>query len=250
MRKSISHANVRAALLYSALSMPVLVMAQDYPSSLGKDAGDHLRLTTDVYGFVPVSTAPGVDRAPRCAGKGSTYSIVTKTETHTVVRFHDTDTPASIDTCGKDSVKPVVGSLYEIANDSYAKVQVKTTGISYGALVVPFKFRLGGDKKLISSSTIAPYMGVRWGGFQGWGYELVPVLSAGLGLVPIVDEASKSTETKTAFSAAGGFTVTTIKDSKFSAGILFGRDYLSAKDRAIDPQVDKPWVSLWLGVAL
>lgn len=237
-----------AATLVASFT-PLFANAVDISSSQNNQLGHRLKLTTDVHGFSPTSTHPQVDQSKRCAGRGSTYSVVKAGTEATVVKFYQVEKPVSKDTCpGNDTLLVAKGSLYSLPIEAYEDVQSKTTGIAYGALVVPFKFRLGQDKKLVSSSTIAPFIGIRWTPFQGMGYELMPVFAAGLGLVPIADSVTKTTETKSAFSTSVGITLTRVNDSKFSAGLLYGRDFLSKADRAIDPSVNKPWISIWLGV--
>jgi hypothetical protein len=220
-----------------------------YPASGANQIGDHLKLTVDVYGFVPVSVSAS-KKDDRCAGKYSKYSVVATDATSTYVKFYHIQPALSSDTCPKDAPSVAEGSIYRIANTPYLQSQSKTAGIAYGALVVPFKFRLGSDKKLISSVTIAPYIGGRLTWLQFLGYELMPVWAAGIGLVPVASEDGKSTDTKSAFSTAVGFTLSSVKDPKYSAGVLFGRDFISKSDQGKDPGVNKPWMSLWLGVAL
>lgn len=126
----------------------------------------------------------------------------------------------------------------------------KLIGISFGALVVPFKFRLGNANELVSSATIAPYVGFRTAWLQGWGLTLTPVVSAGLGLVPVADASGKGTSTKAAFSTAGGLLLTSNKSDQFSVGALVGRDFLGRTDREADSAVNKVWVSLYIGWAI
>lgn len=232
---------------------------QNFVSS--NDVGDHYRLTTDMHGFLPVSEVANDKSTMRCAGESSTFSIVDKDSNYVYVMFYKVFYPKSLDTCpqeikpSKDQVAvdskgvPHPGSVYKIAVDKYSKIEVRSNGIAFGALVVPFKFRLGGDKKLVSSATIAPFMGIRWSVFQRFGFEAMPVFSAGLGLVPVTDPATTKTETRAAFSTAAGFTVSSKKNADFSAGFLFGKDFLNKTDRLNDPSVNKLWVSLWLGIA-
>jgi len=224
-------------------------LAAEFPSSRGEDAGDHLRLLNDVYGFVPVSTAPGIDTAPRCAGRNTSFAQISENDTEIFVKFYSVETPLSADTCSKGTKLPVEGSVYKIDKLTYQSVGVKHTGLAFGALVVPFKFRLGSDKKLVSSSTIAPFIGIRWSKLQGFGYEFMPVVSAGLGLVPVADPGTGTTDTKSAFSTALGITLTNTRNADFSAGVLVGKDFLSKSDRALDPSVNKVWISIWLGVS-
>jgi hypothetical protein len=252
-----------ALVLISSSTLSTVAAAQEpqFPSSAGNDIGDHLRLTTDVWGFEAVSLDPAVVKGKLCAGKFSTYSRISSDATATYVKFYHVNKPLSRSSCaswteetdpkGVQTFTGLVaeGAVYRISNAEYANVSAKSTGLAYGALVVPFKFRLGSDKKLVSSATIAPYLGVRWAGFQGWGYEFMPVVSAGLGLVPIADPATKATETRAAFSTALGITLNSKKSDDFSAGILFGKDFLSSSDRMVDPSVNKMWVSIWIGIA-
>ncbi|MBC7685601.1 MAG: hypothetical protein H7176_10280 [Bdellovibrionales bacterium] len=230
-------------------------------SSVGKDVGDHLLLTTDVWGFIPVSDDPGIlSTPPRCAGKLSKFSRVGTAGTDTFVMFYYVHEPLSKETCttwsGADAKQNlaakglvVEGTVYKISSARYAAISAKSNGLAFGALLVPFKFRLGSDAKVVSSATVAPYIGLRWRGFQGFGFEGMPVISAGLGIVPISDPATKKTETRAAFSTAIGFTVSSSKNADFSAGVLLGKDFLGKSDRLIDPSVSKAWVSIWVGVS-
>jgi hypothetical protein len=124
----------------------------------------------------------------------------------------------------------------------------RRTGVMFGALVVPFKFHLGGENKLSASSTIAPYVGFR--GPAPFGLTFTPVVSAGLGLVPVNNATTDETDTKSAFSVALGVLLTQSKNDKFNAGVLFGKDFLSKSDRAGDDTVDEVWFSIYAGYKL
>jgi hypothetical protein len=165
------------------------------------------------------------------------------------VEFLNVVPPQNSAVCGLAPKLPVINGTYKISNTQLSQATSKTTGVAFGALVVPFKFRLGNDKKLTASSTIAPFIGARWDGLQGFGMEGMPVLAAGLGMVPVTNPTTHTTETKSAYSTAAGFTLTSVKNSSFSAGILVGKDFLSKSDQAGDPSVGKLWISIWLGIS-
>ncbi len=222
-----------------------------YPNSQNDNSGDHLRLPVDLYGFDPVSRTPDVTNEKLCAGKDTSYSVSFTDKDNTYVKFYTVEKPESAHTCPGIAEKDIVatGSVYKIATNIYQTIAPKRTGLAYGALVVPFKFRLGNDKKLVSSSTIAPFIGIRWSKLQGFGYEFMPVIAAGVGLVPVADPVTNTTETKSAFSTSLGITLTSTRNTEFSAGLLVGKDFLSRSDRLIDPTVNKPWISIWLGVS-
>lgn len=139
-------------------------------------------------------------------------------------------------------------TAYKIKVDELTEHPYRRTGVMFGALVVPFKFHMGGENKLSASSTIAPYVGFR--GPAPFGLTFAPVVSAGLGLVPVNDAATGETETKSAFSVAVGVLLTHSKNDKFNAGVLFGKDFLSKGDRAGDDTVDKVWFSIYAGYKL
>jgi hypothetical protein len=113
---------------------------------------------------------------------------------------------------------------------------------------VPFKFRLGKDKQLVSSSTVAPFVGFRTG-WAPFGLSFTPIVALGLSQVPIANS-SGGTDTKSAYTIAAGLRVTSNKNDKFSAGLILGHDYLNKADRAADTTVGKPWLSAYLGYSL
>ena len=139
-------------------------------------------------------------------------------------------------------------TAYKIETARLMEHPNRRTGVMFGALVVPFKFHLGGENKLSASSTIAPYVGFR--GPAPFGLTFTPVVSAGLGLVPVNNATTDETDTKSAFSVALGVLLTHSKNDKFNAGVLFGKDFLSKSDRAGDDTVDEVWFSIYAGYKL
>lgn len=222
------------------------VWATDFPENGREKMGSLLILSTDAYGFKPASKPTENER--RCAGDGSTFTIEKVGSASQDIRFyHINPATAGGDTCPAGSPSVDLKSIYIIDAETDRTIRAKVSGIATGTLVVPFKFRMGSDRKIVSSSTIAPYLGYRSRHFQTVGNEVIPVIAAGLALVPIHDPTSNTTETKAAFSTAFGLTLRTIQNEKFSAGILFGKDFLSNADKKIDPSVNKMWFSVWIG---
>lgn len=239
-----------------------------YPSDAGRLDGDHLTLRTNVEGF---QEAFGQNTDLKCAPAGSLLSVTSESGDQVLVRFrvipneNDTDVRAyskdssysfekvtklkSLESCKED--RRVNGyTQYKIPKATLQRFDYRRSGAVFGGLVVPFKFRLGGAKELSSSSTVAPYVGFRSSLLQGWGLTFTPVFSAGLGMVPVVDPTNNTTTTKAAFSTAVGLVLTSNKNEGFNAGFLIGRDFLSRSDRQRDPDVNAPWVSLYLGYSL
>lgn len=210
-----------------------------YPSDGNKYDGDKLQLLVKTCGFEEVETTTPAQGA--CAPKGSEIIVNSDGGAYLFVAFKEIDA----ETCTPDcTVKP--GIQYRIARTKLQQYYAKRSGVVFGALVVPFKFRLGSKHELVSSATVAPYVG--WAKQSGWGgLTYTPVFSAGLGMVPVTDATSNSTVTKAAWSIAGGFLLTSSKNEQFTAGLLFGKDFLNAVDRQNDPSVEKPWASLFVG---
>ena len=232
------------------------------PGSLPGDrdalGGDHLTLRTNAYGFKEASSDKPADK---CAPQGSTLRVLQELNGMVTVQFRDIPdqprgvlgtpqvTQEALDACKADK-RVNTYTAYQISRTALEGFGFRRSGVTFGGLVVPFKYRLGGDKGIVSSSTVAPYVGFRTSYLQGYGVSFTPVLSAGLGLVPVTDPNQDKTDTKPAFSMAIGIVMTSSKNDQFNAGLVFGRDLLSKSDRALDPNVDKPWLSFYLGVAM
>lgn len=218
-------------------------------------SGDHLRAQTHVFGFIESSDK--ANPPPRCAPAQSGFSIrQTVSDTYTV-RFYYVPKIEKPEKEQSDLDKSCLSAglvskdtSYTIKKDQLMKYDFKRSGVTFGGLVIPFKFRLGGDKGVTSSSTVAPYLGFTSRYLQFFGLSLDPVITAGLALVPVNNPATGTPESKSAFSFGGGFVLTSSKNEQFHAGLIFGKDVLSSSDRAKDPNVDKPWVSFYLGVAM
>jgi hypothetical protein len=82
------------------------------------------------------------------------------------------------------------------------------------------------------------------------GITFTPVAAAGLSLVPVPTADGKETENKAAYTVALGFRVSSSKNQKFTAGLLYGRDFLSTRETAGQPKLKKPWLSIYLGASL
>ncbi|MDP1638381.1 MAG: hypothetical protein Q8K74_06165 [Candidatus Nitrotoga sp.] len=247
--------------------------------------GDHLELRTNVTGFLE---AGNQDNPPpkKCAPVGSKLAVqninltnqtanlyflsveqekpgffsklfgsnnITEADLTTALAACPSDKSSAAGTMGTADTTPKNErvnnyTMYTIDKKILDDSAFKRTGIAFGALIVPFKFRLGNAKALVSSATLAPYIGFRTPLFQSLGVTFTPILSAGLGLVPVANASGKGTDSKAAFSTAMGWILTSNKDDKFSVGALVGRDFLGRADREADSAVNKMWISLYIGL--
>lgn len=251
-------------LLSAAVISSASAADSTFPSDENKFIGDHLRLRTNVDGFIEVS---GDQSKKFCAPVSSRVAVTGETSDELFVRFLDiTDEAdsllndvdkAGLAACPKKDAKDAKDgrrvngfTQYKIKRTTIGEHDFKRSGVTFGGLLVPFKYRLGSSKELVSSATMAPFVGFRTAWFQNWGLTFTPVLSAGLSLVPVADAASNSTSTKAAYTLAAGVRLTSSKNEAFSAGVLFGRDFLNKADRAMDASVNKPWASFYVGFAI
>lgn len=259
MKLMTSLANLSVTSVFLA-GLPAVAGAADYPTNRDDLVGPTFRTDANASGFTIYLKQPGeggeADKVRTfCAQRKSSFVVTERKDKTTWVKFHrigqpDPDEEAAYKlVCGSDQNKVSNDVVYGIPDAEFDLIPKRSSGVAYGALVVPFKFRLGDDKKISSSATIAPYIGARWHRFQRWGVEMMPIATAGLALVPISNPTDNKTDTKAAFSTAIGITLVSTTSNAFSAGVLVGKDFLGKTDRAFDPSVNKLWLSIWLGTS-
>ena len=119
-------------------------------------------------------------------------------------------------------------------------------GFDYGALVVPFKMQLSGDKAFTGSSSL--------GGYVGWqnpigdlGLNISPIIFAGASSISTSATSSGTTTSQTVAGLSYGTGLLfQIKDS-FQAGVVFGFDHVSSAQNY--QYNNKPWLSFEIGYA-
>ena len=238
-----------ASLLTPLLFIPALAVGQTgIPSDDNSFRDDHVRVLATL---IDVEEFPKVGSSKFCAPAGSRMVVSSEDDNSLYVRFLDTNAlDGAKDGCPKVGYALVnTYSTYVVAKNTFLRTDYRRSGVTFGGLVVPFKFRLGKSKELVSSSTIAPFVGFRTA-WLTYGLTFTPVVAAGLSLVPITDATSGTTETKSAYTFAAGFRVTSSKNDKFNAGLVFGHDFVNKADRRDGDTVGKPWMSFYLGYSM
>ncbi|WP_428381126.1 hypothetical protein [Nevskia ramosa] len=137
------------------------------------------------------------------------------------------------------------GYMYRIGIEQIAVTPVSRTGVTFGALVVPFKFYLGSDTALKTAPTVAPYVGYICG--DGLGVTYTAALNGGLGVIPVNNSEDNSTTTEAVFSTSVGLLMTSEKNRDWSSGILIGKDWVGDSVKERDPVLNKLWLSLFIG---
>lgn len=243
-------------LVLAALAVPLSVAAEppkpNLPGDNGSYVGDrvHLRATAREFKL----QAPKNDEKQKtfCAGEGSTALVSSANDSTLFLRFTEVAAPTDADLQSRcpASERVRTGEQYHISREALLAIDHARTGLSFGGLVIPFKYRLGDDRELIASPAIAPFVGYRMSFTQRWGFTFTPVAAAGLSLVPVPNADGKQTDNKAAYTVAVGFRITSSKNEQFTAGLLYGRDFLSERDTVNNPNLKKPWLSIYLGASI
>jgi hypothetical protein len=266
-----------AAAAATSAAKSVEDLKASYLSSEDRFDGDELKLRTRARGFVELD---GGSTEVHCAPSSSEVKVFSEKGDDLKLRFltvapnvkspakpeklnpdaSETERAAAIQAvatrnanlgeCASDDPLVRLNIAYRVSKAALVdSVAFRRTGFSFGALVVPFKFRTG-VKEIIPSATVAPYVGWRTGWFSSWGLTFTPLVSAGLGLVPVADPATGQSETKSALSFSTGIVMHSSKNDGFQAGLLLGRDYLGRADAALDPGSKKLWLSFYVGYSM
>lgn len=140
------------------------------------------------------------------------------------------------------------GVQYKVPLSDIQSHDLSRSGYHFGALIVPFKYYIGDDKEIKAAATIAPFLGWRVATARGMSFS--PIVTAGLGVVQVNDPTEKSTDTVSTLTLGTGLLMTSAKNEKWSAGVLWGQDKISKEDRAKDPVVAEHWISLFIGISL
>ena len=243
---------VNFVLLMSVMSYSVLGQAQSASDDL--IGGSHV-FKVDRFGFAKSSSTSVEPKGKYCAPKGSEVEFNSSPQEANrglTANFKTVGSNRKDQAC--DAKKEFIvkkSTQYYVTNAEADAFPLSRRGIVSGGLVVPFKYYLGGDRRITTSTTVAPYVGLQFNNL------VRVVVSAGFGLVPIdktttADDGAQSTssDSKPAISVAAGFIITPSDNESFRAGLLIGKDFLSNEDRTADPTANKPWVSFFVGVSM
>jgi hypothetical protein len=117
-------------------------------------------------------------------------------------------------------------------------------GLTFGGLVVPFKYHLNGDKEFRPGSTVAPYIGYRFDkNTIGASLKLVGFLGgAGVSVEQTVDGQSK---TQTLAGLSYGLSLIAIVKGDFQIGLVVGADKVSKSANYANN--GRTWVAVGVG---
>ncbi len=117
-------------------------------------------------------------------------------------------------------------------------------GLTYGALVVPFKYHVKGSKEFKGGSTVAPYFGYRSDGNDlGFGAKFIGFLGAST--VAVEQEVGGKTQSQNLAGFSYGLGVIGQVKSDFQMGLVIGAERISKSARYADN--GKMWLAVSLG---
>ncbi len=227
---------------------PICIPGGTYLRGIGTNAkGDELLFVADCdwYSFLNVFTG-------LCGSKSY---------------FCDCSNPDRFAACERDKGRFAEGEKVDALITPGTRIRVETNGLdkappnryglTYGGLVVPFKFQLTGKKEVKPSASAAPYMGYRFG-FESRGIELDAVGFAGLGVVEGKKKETtqttdgqgqtttkSDTDTSQLASFSYGFGLIGVIKGGFQFGAVLGFDH--AGNGQGFKYNDKPWLALEIG---
>jgi len=166
-------------------------------------------------------------------------SVIGRQNNDLVVKIRDGATD-----CAKNSID--TGEAYLLTLDEVSQSGLARTGSTYGALIVPFKWHMQGDREITGSSTVGAYLGYRFETANAIGYTLTPVAFMGAANISVAKTTSTGeakNESLFGFSAGFGLIGTFKKD--FQAGVVIGWDHVN---KSAGYQYNgKPWLALEIG---
>lgn len=165
--------------------------------------------------------------------------VIGQDENHLMVKL-ESPKRGHLDNSLKDDVS------YSIRKEKVYNSGLERTGTTYGALVVPYKYQLTGNKDLTGASSIGAYMGYRVESIDllGIGFSLTPIAFGGASSIS-VHEASGTDSNVLGVSYGFGL-ITTLKH-EFQVGAVIGWDHVGT---SYNYQYNgKPWVALEIGYA-
>ena len=134
----------------------------------------------------------------------------------------------------------------QIDAPTLAAYPINRSGLSYGALMVPFKYHVTGSRRFQGSGSVGPYAGYKMES-GNWGASLEIVGFLGLSSVQVdrVQDGKPIKEDLSAFSYGIG-AIGRIREN-FQVGLVLGADRVSKE--SMYPDNGKAWIAVTIGYA-
>ena len=140
-----------------------------------------------------------------------------------------------------------VDDLVVVDQDTISTTHPDRFGLTFGTLMVPYKFHLAGDHNFSGGATLGGYIGFRQEKSGWWGLGLQYIAFVGAAAVEVPQTVDGQTKSLSVNGLSYGIGILgTVKDS-FHMGFVVGADRVGADAKYA--RNGKPWLALSLGYA-
>lgn len=216
------------------------------PSTTPADiSGRKIRLDQDDSQYSPTFYKVGDKQTPRpsyTCGVGCVYKI--KQDDGKTLTVNIDKVPAST---GNSKVKQFED--YTIDKATHEKLDYSYVGLTYGALVIPFKWQFH-DHSIAGSASLGPYVGYQLGKSWGdFGINITPLASFGITNIAVQNQANSSTLSNImgfTLAVGAGFSINK-SQSSLQGGFVCGQDRAGTSTPTPYKYEGKTWCALELG---
>lgn len=145
--------------------------------------------------------------------------------------------------CNDDN-RVAVGDVVLLSQDTLTSLPPHRFGLTYGTLLVPYKYQLKGNREFSGATTLGGYFGYR----EAYtGAALQAIVFAGASSIPVSETADGTTTTRNLTGLSYGVGLLgTVKDG-FQLGLVLGTDRVGAGASYVNN--GKAWLAVSLGFA-
>lgn len=141
-------------------------------------------------------------------------------------------------------IKDAVGLPLIVTTEVNNTYRISSNGLTYGVLVVPFKYHLRGSRDFNGGGSIGPYAGYKTEN-SNWAAGLEIVGFAGLGTVAAAREKDGQADTETLAAFSAGVALIGRVKGDFQIGVVAGQDRVSKSSNYKDN--GKWWLAVTFG---
>jgi hypothetical protein len=146
--------------------------------------------------------------------------------------------------CSDSTALVVVDDVVALEQADLVSIPVSRYGLTYGALLVPFKYHLAGSREFTGNASLGGYLGYRHSS-QAQGLEMKWVAFFGATNVSVSQTSNGQTSNLNLAGVTYGVGLIGNVKNAFQLGVIFGADRVS--NSAGYKENGKPWIAISLG---
>jgi len=226
-------------LLLGALCSPHYSTAE--VAKTGSIPNDNANYLGDRITF-PVRINVKIENVDYCIPAGTPLKGLGAADSNGNVLFHVSSYRTYKACDGKTAIPDDIA--FEIGSDVLKANVPDRIGITYGALVVPYKYHLNGSKEFSGGTTVGPYFGYRFDRNSiGLGIKIIGFVGGSSISVTQNVDGNDTTQNLAGFSY--GLGIIGQAKNEFQMGVIFGADRVSQSAHYVDN--GKLWLAVGLG---